>query len=58
MSSKLNNPNIVRSDIGQQKPFYQKVPTEEFIYGKPVPHDRENATDRKVIHAYLHPIFF
>ena len=51
MSSKLNNPNLVRSDIGQQKPFYQKVPAQEFIYGKPVPHDRENATDRKSIHA-------
>ena len=47
MSSKLNNPNIVRADIGHQKPFYQKVPGDDFVYGKPVYHDRENATDRK-----------
>jgi hypothetical protein len=44
---KLNNPNIVRAELGKGKPFYQQVPGEEFVYGKPVPHDRENAVDCK-----------
>jgi len=47
MSSKLNNPMITKGDVGQRKPFYQRVPGEEFTYGKPVYHDPENATDCK-----------
>ena len=47
MTSKYSNPMISKGDIGTRKPFYQKVPADDFVYGKPVFHDRENATDCK-----------
>ena len=38
---------LVKGDLGKGKPFTQKLPDENFTYGKPLYRDPENAVDCK-----------
>jgi Domain of unknown function (DUF4483) len=45
--STTSNCLLVKGDLGKGKPFTQKLPDENFTYGKPLYRDPENAVDCK-----------
>lgn len=45
--STTSNCLLVKGDLGKGKPFTQKLPDENFTYGKALYRDPENAVDCK-----------